>query len=182
MKRIHLVVVSTLVVLLSACGGGGGSDGGSSNDGGGDSSPQLKNVASQKNGGTATASYDSQSADIVNDGGLSGTFWAGNADQDHVTVAFDQKYSLEEITIYTNATNNSDTKLQVSDDGQTFTDIGYITGSPKCSTLQMGTDNSGNPRIRCVLPSAMDATHVRVVITDSSASQIQIYEVKAMGS
>lgn len=177
MERIVLCFVFAMAVTLSACGGG--SSGGGSGDGGdGNNQPELKNVALQKNGGTATASYDSANADIVNDGDdNSQPFWAGNANGDYVTVEFDDIYSLERIRIVTNATSNTLTQLQVSTDGTNFADVGYFSGSPRCANLSMGSG-----RIDCGIPEGIDASHVRVVITTDNASSVQISEIEAMGN
>ncbi len=171
MENLAKLIFCIVCVSVSACGGNSS-----------DSMPptfvsEPKNVAASSNGGVASASYDNPSAGLVNDGETSVNFWAGNAVNDVVTIAFDNTYSLSEIKIFTNATNNVDTELQISTDGVNFTAIPYLGGSQPCFSLSMGSGV-----ISCGLDPKRDASHVRLEILNASASTIQIFEIEAQGS
>mgnify|MGYP005754409717 FL=1 len=166
-------VIALASALLAACGGS--SSGG---DGGG-VPPTPFNVASQDSGGVATATYDSENAGIINDavfdlveGENSGLFWSGNVNGDSVTIALDDDYLVSQITMYTNAANNTDTTIQYSVDGMAFTSIALLTD---CPTLVIG-----NGRIACTFASARQMSHLRVLV-NSNAASVRIYELVAMG-
>ncbi|GEM_PF-2788060 len=185
--KIHKAVAAMLMVLpaiaLVACSGssGGGDSSGSSS--GGNTLPAPTNVAASTNGGVASATYDGSHAFYVNDGdATTSNFWAGNIQNDSVTVAFDKTYNVSEVKLHTNATNNTDTKIQISTNGTDFTDISYTPlppPSPYCSSLIL---NSVNHTITCSISSVKPASHVRIVIVASTNIGLkQIYEVEATG-
>src|SRR5690554_2641679 len=123
-------VAAVFAVGLIGCGG--------SCSGGGKAAvpPTFFNVASQDNGGVATATYDSANAGLINDAIFDlvekvnqVSFWAGNANGDLITIALDGSHLVSQFTLYTNKTNNSDTTIQYSTDGATFTSIAIFSRS-----------------------------------------------------
>lgn len=153
-------VMGIAVAMLAGCGGssGGGNGGGST---GGDSGGGVTgNVAAQSKGGVATATFDGGNAGLVNDeqfsvvdGSNVGMFWAGNIIGDYVSVAFPSN-AVTQIIINTNATNNQDTEIQVSEDGESFSTLNLFGGD--CPGLVIGSG-----RIRCTFPPRT-LTDVRV--------------------
>jgi|AutmiccommunBRH5_1029478.scaffolds.fasta_scaffold00402_5 hypothetical protein len=176
LKSLHgFSVIFLASFWLAGCGGSSSGGGGSA----GGVPPTPFNVASQDNGGVATATYDSENAGIINDavfdlveGVNSGLFWSGNVNGDSVTIALDDDYLVSQITMYTNATNNTDTTIQYSTDGVGFTSIVLFSD---CPTLALGSG-----RIACTLSSARQMSHLRVLV-NSNAATVHIYELVAMG-
>ena len=170
MKYFSSIALLALSVSLVACGGDS-----SSSDPVAPAKSSAVNVAAAANGGVADASYDAGNAGLVNDGDTTtSNFWAGNVQNDYVEVEFDKAYTVSAFTVHTNATNNTDTEIQFSTDGVTFTDINLFT---QCQSLTIGSG-----RIACALASTLPATHVRVqVVVASSVGTRQIYEIEVMG-
>ncbi|MFN3714347.1 MAG: hypothetical protein ACK4SX_11880 [Alcanivoracaceae bacterium] len=176
LKSLHCFSVIFLAsVWLTGCGG-------SSSEGGGPAGgvpPTPFSVASQDNGGVATATYDSENAGIINDavfdlveGVNSGLFWSGNTNGDSITIALDDDYLVSQITMYTNATNTTDTTIQYSTDGLAYTSITLFSD---CPTMVLGSG-----RIACTFASARQMSHLRVLV-NSNAASVRIYELVAMG-
>jgi len=166
-------VAAVFAVGLIGCGG--------SSSGGGKAAvpPTPFNVASQDNGGVATATYDSANAGLINDAIFDlvekvnqGSFWAGNANGDLITIALDGSHLVSQFVLYTNKTNNSDTTIQYSTDGATFTSIAIFSDCPTASI--------GSGRIDCTFASAKKMTHLRVLV-NSNATDVRLYELIAMG-
>lgn len=138
------------------------------------------NVALQANGGVATATYDNAGAVRVNNGDTTTSdFWAGNIQNDLITVAFDGSYDLTEIKIHTSAANNFDTKLQISSDGVTFTDVSYYGGAGDCESLVI---SNSSDTVTCGFFPERAASHVRVVILNATPVTVPIYEIEATGT
>lgn len=177
-KKLSLIAFSS--AIIAACGGDDSSSSSTTTtttSGGGSLSPSMENVALAANGGVADASYDAGNADLVNDGdttATASTFWAGNATGDTVQVEFDQEYEIGAFTIYTNATNNISTEIQLKQEGGSWTAISIFSD---CFSLSLGSG-----KIDCELNSTMAADYIRVEITEtSSPGAVQIFEIEAMG-
>ena len=192
-RHRHTFSLAALLCLsLAACGGGGG--GGStstttSTDGTGTTptttttNGTAKNVALDSNGGVASASYDTTHASYANDGDTVTKAWVGSAQNDALTVAFDKTYHISGFTLYTNATNNVDTRIELSTDGTTYTTVNLlgavISGSSgiPCSGLSMGSG-----KIECSLSSMPQASRIRiVVIATANVADKRIYELEVTG-
>jgi hypothetical protein len=172
----RLFLVASVAVGLIGCGGDSSSDGGAGSPG----APQPFNVALQESGAVATASYDSDNAGIINDGLFDvveganvGLYWSGNVNTDNITIALDGSYQVQQVVLYTNAANNTDTTIQYSTDGASFTSIALLGGD--CATMAMGSG-----RIACTFPLARQMSHIRVVVNANAAS-VRLYELIAMG-
>jgi hypothetical protein len=208
-------LAALLCLSLAACGGGGGSSDSStstttSTDGAGTKTTTTttngsttttttdangnvipaatgtaKNVALASNGATASATYDTAHATYANDGATSGSAWVGSVSNDALTVAFDKTYHVAGFTLHTNATNNVDTRIELSTDGTTYTTVNLLgaviaggSGIP-CSGLNMGSG-----KIECTLSSMPQASRIRVVVTATTAADIantHLYELEVTG-
>src|SRR5690606_10653879 len=171
MKYFSSVALLALSVSLVACGGGSsGSDAVVSA-----ASSKPANVASAEKGGVATASYDAGNAGLVNDGDTTtSNYWAGNVKNDYVEVEFAKTRSVSEFTVHTNATNNTDTRIEFSEDGVTFTAVSLVS---QCFSLSLGSN-----RIACTLATKVKAKYVRVVVVASSGvGNRRIYEIEVTG-
>jgi len=143
----------------------------------------AKNVALASNGGVASATYDTAHATNVNDGNTSGSAWVGSVPNDALTVAFDKTYHVAGFTLHTNATNNVDTRIELSTDGTTYTAVNLLgavisggSGIP-CSGLSMGSG-----KIECTLSSMPQASRIRVVVTATTAvADTRLYELEVTG-
>lgn len=173
-------VIGIAVAMLAGCGGSSGGDsGGGGSAGSGDAGGAvISNVAAQANGGVASATYGGENADLVNDEQFevvdrvnTGPFWAGNAMGDYVTVSFPEN-GVRQVIINTNATNNQDTSIQVSEDGENFSALSLFGGDCPLS-------NIGSGRIRCVFSGVRTLTAVRVEILQKANSTF-IYEIRAL--
>lgn len=182
-----LALLAICVIALTACGGGDGS----SDTGGplsqvGSSSSSLSvptNVAAGTNGGVASATFDSSHAFYVNDGDTGSVFyWVGNVANDYVTVTFNRVYAVSETKLHTNAANTTDTKLQASSDGTTFSDLSYTAtgGAGDCFSVAI---NSPVNTITCgfgTTPRSLRAVRV-VILTNTNISMKQIREIEVTG-
>lgn len=178
---------------LAACGGGGGGHGVAtvgSTPQGTTSNPipaQTNipaNVAVAAQGAYVAATYDAASAAYVNDGDTTGAYWVGDARNAAVTLALAKNYRLSGFTLYTNATNNIDTRVELSSDGEHYLPVSLTnpvvanSGEIYCSSFSMGSG-----KIWCGLESLPEASHVRVVITAAEADvpNTRIYELEVTG-
>lgn len=171
--RILQLIGPAAILLVTACGGESSSS--SSTSGPAiPEPPETENVALAANGGSATASYDNDSAGLVINGNTdTGEFWAGNAQGDFVTVAFDDTYKVTEFTIYTNNTSSS-TVVETSSNGTDFDELVLVT---QCASFSLGSG-----QVFCRLSGEITASHFRVVIdADSNISARQIYEIEVEG-
>lgn len=94
-------------------------------------------------------------------------------------VAFDGSYDLTEIKIHTSAANNFDTKLQISSDGVTFTDVSYYGDAGDCESLVI---SNSSDTVTCGFFPERAASHVRVVILNATPVTVPIYEIEATGT
>jgi len=169
-KNIIYGVVLTLASSIFVAGCGGGSA----------AAPVISstpvNVSLPANGGAATATANGASALYINDGLTTTTnSWTGVATNDSVTVTFNKVYSVSKFTLYLNATNTIDTKIQVSADGTTYSDLTLLSGT--CSSVTIGSG-----KIDCTFITNRNLKAMRVVILNTAApSNIQLYELEATG-
>ena len=171
-KNITYALVMALAssIFVAGCGGGGG----------GSSTPAATstpvNIALPANGGTATSTVNGASAAYLNDN-LTTTvnYWTGVATNDYITVSFNKAYSVSKLVLYLNFTNTTDTQIQVSTDGTTYTSLNLI-GS--CSSLTIGSG-----KIDCTLVTNLNLKAMRVVLLagTNAANTIRLYELQVTG-
>ncbi|PKM21722.1 MAG: hypothetical protein CVV10_07935 [Gammaproteobacteria bacterium HGW-Gammaproteobacteria-14] len=176
MYRILVVGFFFILFPMGLVGCGGSSSGG----GGQPDDVDPFNVASQENGGVATATFDSENAGLVNDGSFNlidgvnaGLFWSGNIVGDSLTIELDGDYLVAQVILYTNGPNNTETTLQYSADGVNFTNIKLLGGD--CPSLALGSG-----RIHCTFSEAREMSHLRVVI-NANPETVRLYELLAIG-
>lgn len=172
-KSLIPVVVVLYGIALTGCSGGGG--------GGGDSTPPpvvaSKNVALATNGGAASATYDNAGAAYVNDADTTTNFWSGNIANDSVTVTFDKTYTISQIKYFTNATNSTNTRMEFSADGVTYTPVSFFSSAGTwCQNLTM----SSSGYITCGLSASQQARYVRIIVVANPATT-RIYELEVTG-
>lgn len=165
-----------VVLILSACGGSDDNTTTSSGGGGGGSATPA-NVALASNGSTISSNFAGNESFLTDGDTATTSFWSPGAQDDFITIEFDQEYTLSDITLYTNATNNNDTQLQTSTDGVNFDDLNYFGG---CFSLSLGSG-----RIACGISPEIQATHIRVIVnttvTANTVTDVQLYELEATG-
>jgi F5/8 type C domain len=181
---LALLLVSA--ISLTACGGVSGGTGAGVLSPAVSSSSSLSastNVAASVNGGVASATFDSTHASYVNDGDTSNVFyWVGNVATDYVMVTFNRVYAVTEIKLHTNAANTTDTKLQASSDGTTFSDLSYTTTGSAGDCFSVTISAPGN-LISCGFGTTLRSLRaVRVVIlTNTNISMKQVREIEVTG-
>lgn len=144
----------------------------------------TSNVSAASNGSTVTSTFVGNESFTTDEITTNTNFWIGGADGDEVKVAFDQSYSISEITIRTNNTSSSSSagvvtsgiRVLLSADDVTYNEIGVSIGSSSCSE-----QNIGSSRIRCVLSTPTDASFIKVIVT-SDFAVTEIYEIETLGS
>ncbi len=143
-----------------------------------DQNTKPTNVA-LADGRSVSATYDAAHAGVISDGDTTNAYWVGEAQNDAITIALDKTYHISGFTLYTNATNNTDTRIELSSDGTNYTVVNlYGSSGTVCASVDMG-----NGKIACSLSSLLDASHVRVVITATAAevANTRIYELEVTG-
>ncbi len=170
-KNIFYVLAITLAgsLLVAGCSG-------SSSSAAATPPSTPVNIALPANGGAATSVVNGPSALYLNDGITTTTnSWTGVATNDFITVSFNKVYSVSDFTLYLNFTNTTDTQIQVSTDGTTFTNLSLLSS---CPTLTMGSG-----KITCTLNTSLNlmAMRVKLLAGTNAANTIQLYELQVTG-
>jgi len=184
MKIMNTGIIITSSFFLIGCGGGGGTS----------TTPKETidktptNVALSTKGAIASATSSNERASLVNDGdNTPNNDWSAQDIGDFINVTFDKVYSVSEISIYLNKANNQDTQLQVSEDGQSWVDIGYFS---ECDSLQMSAQSGVDAaKIECGFdtPKALKAVRYQILdgvvdySIDNSIDSLAIYEIEVTG-
>lgn len=171
--KLILTVIS--IVILTACGGSDDNNTTGNNSGGSNNTPS--NVALATNGSTISSSFAGNETFLTDGDTTTTSSWSPGAQDDFITIEFDAEYSISEITLYTNATNNNDTQLQTSTDGVNFDDLNYLGG---CFSLSLGSG-----RIACGISPDIQVRYIRVVVnttvTTNTVTDVELYELEATG-
>lgn len=169
-NALAITIAFVSSIFVAGCGGGGGGAAATA------TSSTPVNVSLPANGGAATATVNGASALYINDGLTATTnFWTGTATNDNITVTFNKVYSVSKFILYLSAVNTTDTKIQVSADGTTYTDLNLLSGT--CSSVTIGSG-----KIDCTFITNRNLKAMRVVILNTAApTTIQLYELQATG-
>ena len=170
---MRILIYLALSTLLIACGGSSGGGSSSANNNNNNSTPT--NVALSSNGASISSTFAGNES-FVNDGDTGTTnFWVAGAAGDSLTIAFDQQYTLSNITIHNDDMNsNTEFRLELSSNGVDYNEVLIFSGAtqPGCINLTLGSI------FDCDLDYA--ASHLRLTLLDDIAN-IRIYEIEATG-
>jgi hypothetical protein len=141
---------------------------------------------------SATASYDSDNADLVTDGDSStSNYWSGNIPGDNLTIDLGKANKITKIVVHTNETNISTIKpsvtYELSLDGTNWSETLLPSGGNIPCIYQFA---AGSSKIICdvrpgidglVQNNSVEYRYFKITVNSANVGLIQFYEVEITG-